>query len=79
MNYGQYFIGNNGEAAEGLFKQLKGTSPVDQAMLHVDLMEMVDELPVKIKTIGCTLDELCENTKLITREIFRLQNLKEIN
>ena len=79
INYGQYFLGNGRKAAEGLFNELQGTSsPPESTVLHIDLMETVDELPVKIKTIGCTLDELCENTKLIAREMFRLNNLKEL-
>jgi len=80
INYGQYFFGDQLTDAEMLFDQLKGTStPPDHTILHIDLMETVNELPVKIKTIGCTLDELCENSKLIAREMFRLKNLKEIN
>jgi hypothetical protein len=41
-------------------------------------METVNELPVKIKTICCTLDELGHNCKLIARETFRLKNLEEM-
>ena len=80
LNYGQYFLGDDREAAESLFGQLQGSgAPADPIILHVDLMETAGELPVRIKTIGCTLEELCENTKLIAREIFRLKNLKELN
>lgn len=80
VNYGQYFLGDHRETAEKLFNELQGTgSPPDSTVLHVDLMETILELPVKIKTIGCTLDELCYNSKLIAREMFRLKNLKELN
>jgi len=41
-------------------------------------VETVNELPVKIKTICCTLNELGANCKLIAREIFRLKNLEEM-
>jgi hypothetical protein len=41
-------------------------------------METIDELPVLVKTISCTLEELAYNTKLITREIFRLKNIKDL-
>lgn len=76
VHYGQYFLGNDQEAAYNLFDEMKGDNEIrDGALLHIDLMETVNELPVKIKTICCTLDELCENIKLITRELFRLKNL----
>jgi len=78
-DYGQYFFGNDPEAAHELFRQLKGSEDVkDNCLLHIDLMETVGELPVKIKTICCTLEELAFNCKLIAREIFRLKNLEEI-
>ena len=78
--YGQYFFGDDRQAASELFDQLKGSEVItEQALLHIDLMETVDELPVRIKTICCTLDELSYNCKLIAREIFRLKNLKELN
>src|SRR5579862_2576049 len=77
-NYGQYFFGDDREAAYALFDELEGSQQVSpNCLLHVDLMETVDELPVKIKTICCTLDQLAENSKLIAREIFRQKNLKE--
>jgi hypothetical protein len=47
-------------------------------LLHIDLMETNKEFPVKISTVCCTLDELSYNVKLISREIFRLKNLKEL-
>ena len=78
-DYGQYFFGNDQAAAYGLFAQLKGDAARNDACaLHIDLMETVNELPVKIKTICCTLEELGENSKLIAREIFRLKNLEEM-
>lgn len=79
VNYGQYFFGNDREAAYELFRGLKGSENIqDTCLLHIDLMETVDELPVKIRTICCTLEELGHNGKLITREIFRLKNLEEM-
>lgn len=79
VDYGQYFLGNDPEVAHTLFDQLKGKSDInDTCLLHIDLMETVQELPVKIKTICCTIDELGFNGQLIAREIFRLKNLEEV-
>ena len=78
-DYGQYFFGDDREAAHRLFEQLQGSADIKAScLLHIDLMETVNELPVKIKTICCTLDELGDNCKLIAREIFRLKNLEEM-
>lgn len=77
VDYGQYFFGNDRAAAYELFQQLKGSPDLkDNCLLHIDLMETVNGLPVKIRTICCTLDELAHNCKLIARETFRLKNLE---
>ena len=79
-DYGQYFFGNDRAAADELFSRLKGDALLrDNALLHIDLMETVEGLPVRIKSICCTLDELGTNCKLIAREIFRLKNLEEMS
>jgi hypothetical protein len=79
VDYGQYFFGNDREAAYELFRHLKGDTEIKNTCpLHIDLVETVNELPVKINTICCTLDEIGNNCKLITREIFRLKNLEEM-
>jgi len=49
-DYGQYFFGNDREAAYGLFAQLKGDERLIKGCpLHIDLVETVNELPVKVK------------------------------
>lgn len=78
--YGQYFLGNDSQVANQLFNQLQGSrQPQGNVLLYIDMMETVNELPQKIKTIGCTLDELAHNTKIIAREIFKLKNLEEMD
>ncbi len=80
VDYGQYFFGDERDAAYELFAQLKGDKNMKNTCpLHIDLMETVNELPVKIKSICCTLEELGTNCKLIAREIFRLKNLEEMD
>ncbi len=78
-NYGQYFLGNDRQIANDLFNQLQGSREnIHGTVLHIDMMETVNELPVKIKTLSCTLDELCHNTKIIAREVFKLKNLEDM-
>jgi len=76
--YGQYFLGDERLYAESIFNGLKGTTEIkEKGLLHLDLMETVDELPVKVKTKCCTLEELGNNCKWIAKETFRLLNLEE--
>ena len=77
VDYGQYFFGNDRHAAYGLFGQLQGSEDLrENCLLHIDLMETASGLPIRMKTICCTLDELGANCKLIAREVFRLKNLE---
>jgi hypothetical protein len=41
----------------------------------MELMETVNDLPLNIKMISCSLDELTENCRLITKETFNIINL----
>ena len=75
--YGQYFVGDERNAANSLFDRLEGSKDLaENRPPHIDLMEPVDDFDFKIKSICCTLDELAANSKLIAKEIFRLKNLK---
>jgi hypothetical protein len=75
--YGQYFFGDVREAAYDLFERLKGSQDLS-APLHIDLMETADEMPVRIRTICCTLEEMGINSQLIAKEIFRLRTLNDL-
>jgi hypothetical protein len=74
--FGKFFIGDNRKTANTIFSKLKGTETVDEGnVLHMELCEMREQLPVNIQLLTCTLDELAENCRTITREIFKLHNL----
>jgi hypothetical protein len=45
-------------------------------MLAMELMEAVNGLPVNLHMLGCTLEELAHNCKIITKETFKLHNLE---
>jgi hypothetical protein len=70
--------GKTGNLQATSFPSSKEVKIDDPLFLHIDLMETDHEFPLKISTICCTLDELSHNVKLISREIFRLKNLKEL-
>jgi hypothetical protein len=68
----QYFLGHDRNFAESVFAQLTGSQDqADQAVLNLDLLETDGDVPVKVKTIGCKLSELCGNCEIMTRALFR--------
>lgn len=75
-SFGRFFIGHNKITAYALFQKLKGCSHVSEDnILFMELVELRDTLPVNIKMISCSLDELADNCRTITREVFKLVNL----
>jgi hypothetical protein len=78
-SFGRFFIGNDRDFAGSLFSSLKGSDQVkEEDILHLDLMETKEGLPVNMKVINCTLDELSVNCRIITKEVFRLMNLENM-
>ena len=76
-HFARYYIGNKGESARELFSKLKGTTEEpENCILQMDLMETQNNLPVNIKLIGCTLEEMAENCKVITKEAFKIFTLE---
>lgn len=77
--YGRFEIGNDRHAAAELFAKLKGDKEVnEQNMLCIELMETVNELPININILSCTLDQLTENCRIITKEVFTQYNLGKV-
>lgn len=76
--YGQYMLGDDRKTAYEIFEKLKGNDDLrNEALLHFDFMETVDEIPVKIKTLSCTLEEYATNCKTIAKETFKRLNLED--
>ena len=79
QTYGKFFLGSNRKFAENIFKKLKGNKKIsDASVLYIELMETNNELPINIHLMSCTLDELSENCKMITKETFKQCNLEEM-
>ena len=75
--YARFFIGNDREQAYRLFNKLTGTREVNEKdMLYIDFMEMRNGLPINLKMISCTLEQLTENCRIITKSLFQSVNLK---
>jgi hypothetical protein len=77
--FGKFFLGNKREFATAIFDQLKGEKTLDDKnVLQFDLVESINSLPASIQVISCSLEELAENCKLITKETFKVINMEEI-
>lgn len=74
--YGSFNLGNDREFAYSTFSQLKGRElPQDTDMLHMDFMETKEGLPINLRVVSCTAEEIAANVKCITREMFKQLNL----
>jgi len=75
--YGKFFIGEDAAISDAIFKSLSGSEePSEKNLLQIDLIEIKHDLPVNVKLLSCTLDEMTENFRIITKEIFKRFNLQ---
>jgi hypothetical protein len=76
---GEFFIGHDRRAANQLFKTLKGSPDnIENGILFLELREINRGLPLDIQILRCTLEEVAENCKLITKSQFKAINLNEL-
>jgi len=74
--YGRFELGNHRDFAYSLFEELHGSKDIDDTdILHMDLMELKESLPLNIRVISCTADEIAANCKFLTKELFKRINL----
>jgi len=77
-SFGKFNLGNKRKPAVEIFRQLKGNPTVDEkTILTIDLVETVKGLPLNLNILGCTLEELAYNCRVMTKETFKLYNLKQ--
>jgi len=76
-SFAKFFIGNNRERAFDIFNKLEGMHEVSETnVLYIDFMETKMGLPVNLNVITCTLDQLAKNCRIITKELFKSENLE---
>lgn len=75
--YGNFDLGNDQEKAKLIFSQLKGNDEVsEKTILHIDFTKVQNGIPLPVKILHCTLEEIACNVKIITREIFKNLSLE---
>lgn len=71
-----FFIGTSEQAAKELFENLKGSpDALEDGLLFVELRRVFRGLPIDIRMIGCTLEEMMENVRTITKHQFKSRSL----
>jgi len=71
--FARFFLGNSQKSAREIFNQLLGNKTANEKCpINLYLIETKDGLPINVDRITCTLNELAENCKTITKEFFKL-------
>jgi hypothetical protein len=74
--YGKFDLGPNKNQANNIVDQLKGTDDLSEhSILYIDFTEVRDGIPLPIKIMHCTLDDITYNVRIITRDIFKQLSL----
>ena len=74
--FGRFFAGDNCKMARAIFCKLQGNRNInDNNVIFLTFVETSNELPVDLDMMGCTLDQLGENCKIITTELFKIYSL----
>jgi hypothetical protein len=77
--FARFDLGCDREFALRLFSTLDGHIPMgDDGVLHIDLVEKRQGLPVNMHVLSCSIAELSNNVKIITRELFKRINLEDM-
>jgi hypothetical protein len=76
-SFAKFYIGNKKRPAENIFLKLKGSKEVsEKSILQLELTEISRGLPLNLNLLACTLEELADNCKIITKELFKQYNLE---
>lgn len=78
IEYGRFTINSFQHAAQDIFDQLSGLAYTNNnLLLRLSLIQQGSEPFEVLATKYCTLDELCDNCRLITRALFKCYNLDQ--
>lgn len=74
----EFYAGNNKAIATAIFNALEGNDTAgNNDILQFDLLEMRKGLPCNLQIKHCTLSEMTNNCRILTREIFKYRNLAD--
>lgn len=74
--YAEFHIGISPTEARRLFQSLKGSSQgIAEGIILMELSEVSRGLPMDVEMKYCTLNEVTENCRVITKHVFASLNL----
>jgi len=75
--YGCFALGNDEQFAAALYSSLLGEEEVlPDSIITIDLVKRENGLLFPLGLRHCSYDQLAENVKIITKEIFKYLNLQ---
>jgi hypothetical protein len=76
-NIAHFHLGADRKKAVAIFQKLKGTTDINENnVLSIEFRETKEDLPVNLKMISCTLEQIAENCRLVTKELFKNYNVR---
>jgi hypothetical protein len=70
--YGNFDLGADREQATAIVEQLKGTDNLSEnSILYMDFTETRNGIPLPLRIMHCTLDDVTYNVRIITRDVFK--------
>jgi hypothetical protein len=76
-NIAHFHLGADRKKAIAIFQKLKGTTDINENnVLSIEFRETKEDLPVNLKMISCTLEQIAENCRLVTKELFKNYNVR---
>lgn len=76
--FARFELGNDRTFAYDVFNQMQGFSSIHGTLL-IELVELKEYLPVNLKLMSCSLDQLAVNCRTITKEIFKAKELQHLS
>jgi hypothetical protein len=76
---GIFFLGTDHDFAHAVFDNLKGdVTSGEDVLIRIDLEKtQAGTIPLRLKSISCTLNQYAENCKIITRDVFKFFTLEK--
>ena len=79
ITYGKFTLGTDRDTALETFNMLKGKKEsLGACMIQMELIQEIAGLPVPLGTLSCNLEQLKENVAIISKEIFRIAQLDDL-
>jgi hypothetical protein len=74
--YGNFDLGSDRDQAIAIVEQLRGTDDLSESsILYMDFTEIQNGIPLPVRMLHCTLDDISYNIRIITKDLFKNHSL----